>query len=1069
LPDERTRYTAIIDAILATADLETISRKKIRQGLETSLGGKDLSEQKNAIKELIEERFDHISEAKPEPTSENDHAVTNGAAASDAVTTDPSASPEPARKKAKRSSSVEDADARLAAQLQAQENRMTRGRSTRGGNDKKKVTKKKAPRKKSAKQVGAGDDNEIDGSEDSVPAKRKAGGGFQKPFLLSPALQEITGETQLSRPHVVKSLWQHIKANGLQDPSDKRQILCDDKMQAIFKQSRVDMFKMNKDIGHHLYPIEDSRGNSRGGGSSGNNSSSRGGAKSGGRGGRGNNNRSKGRGGGGRDKDNASAAAAAADPAGPASAGNGSEATSALKNPAAQDLAASVRPANATGDQDVPDDDDVCFICANTVTYHSITPCNHSTCHICGLRMRALYKDKNCAHCRTAAPYVIFSQDPDKRFEEYTDRDISTTDTNIGIKYAKEDIVGDTVLLLRYNCPSPVCDFAGLGWPDLHRHVQAAHKKRMCDLCTRNKRVFTHEHELFSNRELDRHMESGDDKPGAADQTGFKGHPKCGFCSKHFYDDDKLYEHCRMAHERCFLCDRRDSRQPHYYRNYQALEDHFRNDHFLCRDEACLEKKFVVFESELDLQAHNLEDHSSKNGGGSGREARLVNMSGFEIRESFQPVRRGGGGGGDARSGRGGRREGSGRGRDHNAEIAPVSTPQTLRRDEIAFQRQLAIHSAQSVSNRTFGGQLTASAATPAPAAATSSRGGNASRQNNASRANQDTGGADLLASQTAVDPSSMTPEERARLVRHGAVVERASNLVGNDQAKLNSFRGYISSYKKGGLTAPQLIDSFFTLFSDTTSSSLGTLVKEVADLFEDRAKADGLRSAWQDWRAINEDYPSLPGLSGMHGETSTSTGWASAGAANPAQPAGAPSQRHSNRVLKLKDSTRLAGPSPSPSAPSSSSNSNSNWVARASGGSSSSGRLPSSSAAFPSLPSSSSRTSTTPSASGPSWTQQQQQQQQQQQTHPKRPTGQDAFPSLPAAPKPTTTIFGYGNGRGVRRDLGRSSDTGFQWGGGSASASGTSTPAVDGDDVDQGQGQGKKGKKGKKVLLAWG
>ena len=44
--EEKLQYTAIIDAILATADLETISRKKIRQGLETSLGGKDLSEQK---------------------------------------------------------------------------------------------------------------------------------------------------------------------------------------------------------------------------------------------------------------------------------------------------------------------------------------------------------------------------------------------------------------------------------------------------------------------------------------------------------------------------------------------------------------------------------------------------------------------------------------------------------------------------------------------------------------------------------------------------------------------------------------------------------------------------------------------------------------------------------------------------------------------------------------------------------------------------------------------------------------------------------------------------------------
>lgn len=45
-PDEQERYTEIIDDILATADLETISRKKVRQALEGRLGGKDLSEQK---------------------------------------------------------------------------------------------------------------------------------------------------------------------------------------------------------------------------------------------------------------------------------------------------------------------------------------------------------------------------------------------------------------------------------------------------------------------------------------------------------------------------------------------------------------------------------------------------------------------------------------------------------------------------------------------------------------------------------------------------------------------------------------------------------------------------------------------------------------------------------------------------------------------------------------------------------------------------------------------------------------------------------------------------------------
>ncbi len=56
---------------------------------------------------------------------------------------------------------------------------------------------------------------------------------------------------------MVKKLWEHIKANELQDPTDKRQIQCDEKMQAVFKQTRVDMFQMNKLLGSQLYPIDE--------------------------------------------------------------------------------------------------------------------------------------------------------------------------------------------------------------------------------------------------------------------------------------------------------------------------------------------------------------------------------------------------------------------------------------------------------------------------------------------------------------------------------------------------------------------------------------------------------------------------------------------------------------------------------------------------------------------------------------------------------------------------------------------------------------------------------------------
>lgn len=47
-------------------------------------------------------------------------------------------------------------------------------------------------------------------------------------------------------------------------------------------------------------------------------------------------------------------------------------------------------------------DAEVCFICASEVVHHSVPPCNHRTCHICSLRMRALYKTNDCPHCRVS-------------------------------------------------------------------------------------------------------------------------------------------------------------------------------------------------------------------------------------------------------------------------------------------------------------------------------------------------------------------------------------------------------------------------------------------------------------------------------------------------------------------------------------------------------------------------------------------------------------------------------------------------------------------------------------------
>lgn len=57
--------------------------------------------------------------------------------------------------------------------------------------------------------------------------------------------------------------------------------------------------------------------------------------------------------------------------------------------------------------KEAADEREVCFICASPIDHISIAPCNHQTCHICALRLRALYKTRACAHCRVGQLSVL--------------------------------------------------------------------------------------------------------------------------------------------------------------------------------------------------------------------------------------------------------------------------------------------------------------------------------------------------------------------------------------------------------------------------------------------------------------------------------------------------------------------------------------------------------------------------------------------------------------------------------------------------------------------------------------
>jgi chromatin remodeling complex protein RSC6 len=57
----------------------------------------------------------------------------------------------------------------------------------------------------------------------------------------------------LPRTEVVSKMWEYIKSNNLQNPENKREILADAKLQAVFGgKSKVSMFEMNKHFAQHL-------------------------------------------------------------------------------------------------------------------------------------------------------------------------------------------------------------------------------------------------------------------------------------------------------------------------------------------------------------------------------------------------------------------------------------------------------------------------------------------------------------------------------------------------------------------------------------------------------------------------------------------------------------------------------------------------------------------------------------------------------------------------------------------------------------------------------------------------
>ena len=109
-----------------------------------------------------------------------------------------------------------------------------------------KNTTKKTPPEAKAKAAG---------KKVSPPKAGAAPNALQKPLQPSQDLAAVVGPEPLPRGEVVSKIWAYIKANNLQNPQNKREIVADDRLRKVFGKDKVTMFEMNKYLSAHLSKI----------------------------------------------------------------------------------------------------------------------------------------------------------------------------------------------------------------------------------------------------------------------------------------------------------------------------------------------------------------------------------------------------------------------------------------------------------------------------------------------------------------------------------------------------------------------------------------------------------------------------------------------------------------------------------------------------------------------------------------------------------------------------------------------------------------------------------------------
>ncbi|XVF13767.1 hypothetical protein REPUB_Repub08aG0235800 [Reevesia pubescens] len=84
-------------------------------------------------------------------------------------------------------------------------------------------------------------------------ASSSSASGLMRVMPVSPQLGKFLGASEASRTDALKKTWDYIKLHKLQNPANKKEILCDEKLKMIFAgKNTVGMFEITKLLSPHF-------------------------------------------------------------------------------------------------------------------------------------------------------------------------------------------------------------------------------------------------------------------------------------------------------------------------------------------------------------------------------------------------------------------------------------------------------------------------------------------------------------------------------------------------------------------------------------------------------------------------------------------------------------------------------------------------------------------------------------------------------------------------------------------------------------------------------------------------